>query len=464
MTSNSLSPLDWLMPRAYVGQVLCFPSTSPSIFHDLRRGLAGVAADVPYLLSGVIDQEYPKGAVQLSDPYQTVDDIFSWQDRSGALGYAALKAANFPPSAFNVLGPPVRSPEPRFSVPEPVFRAKLVLIDGGALLYLEFHHSTTDMTGFGALLKLWAAHCRTGSSVTVGFDRRWHERRILEEFYQDFTVTSRSLLSPPKLIPAQETESSVHSNSALDESPHETRIFRFANGRLKHLKDCINEHLQSTQYEVEWVSTGDVLAAILWSATVWTEDQSSATTQVNGTARIPVNFRSRCRPSLPKDYLGSAVVMTTVTIAREDLLSLSGDFDDFGKTPVALDNALIMGIAKIAAAIRISINQVNNNNVREAFAYASSQPDIERLRLNSRHNGVSLVSWVDQSAYELDWGTSTLRCEAVRVEKYPGKRYPIVLPRVPGQDVLEVVVSFDDVAMARFRRNRLVRSYGVVWC
>ncbi len=462
----SLSPIDWLMPRAYVGQILCFPSTSPAIFPELRKGLAGVVADVPHLLSGVVDQGYPKGSVRLADPYQTVDNLISCQDLSGTLEYAALKAYNFPPSAFNVpgVGPP--DTRPPFAVPEPVFRAKVLLIKGGTLLWVEFHHCTTDIIGFGALLKLWASHCRTGSSAEVGFDRSWHDRRVLFKFQIDAAFTPGPSQPVPKLLPMGQPGAPTGTGATPVASTYETRIFYFGMANLQLLKSSINEHLPSLQTGVSWVSTGDILAALLWSATVWAEDNSDSdpTTQVNATARIPVNFRSRHKPPLPKDYLGSAVVMTTASTARKELLSLSSDTNDTGRSSATIDDLLKVGLAKIAAAIRTSINQANEDQIREALVYTASQTDIQHIRLSPRHNGISLVSWADERVYGLPWGNTLGCCEAIRIQKYSGKRYPIVLPRSADHDGLEAIVSFDERTMTRFHQSRLIRLYGTLRC
>ncbi|KAK7752551.1 hypothetical protein SLS62_005519 [Diatrype stigma] len=458
--ARQLTPLEWLMPRAYVRQIFAFPSSNESVAKSLQDGLTGVIEEVPYLLSGVVSEDFPEGSVSLIEPYQSLDDLFSWQDLSPSIGYARMKEDKFPPAAFNV--PELIPPDtiPPYPTPAPVFRARLSLVKGGFLLCIAAHHNTTDITGFGALLKLWASRCRAGSSESTGFDHKWLDRSAL------FQSEKRSSISVPELLhirePNEPTRARRTGEGALE---FKTGVFFFPWRTLQEIKQATNDRITALEPR-SWVSTGDILTALLWSAVIEAESSASSSgLQGNSTIGLPVNFRSRLSISLPKDYMGAAFVMTAATASLKDLKAFPGtDGSEDAETKVAAMNAL----SRIALEIRKSITSVDEPAIRKVFEYIDSQADIRSIILGPRHDGISLVSWADQGVYELDWGEVIGRCEAVRLPKLMYKRYPIIQPRIPemgeGEGGFEVIVSFDESTFRRFERARPIARFAKLRC
>ncbi|ORY58190.1 transferase family-domain-containing protein [Pseudomassariella vexata] len=440
--SNYLSPLDWLMPNTYIRQILCFPSTHPDIPRILQNALPGLVADVQYLLSGVVRNGSPTGSVSLSDAYQTPDDLLSWQDLSSSLDYPTLKRANFSPGALTSAEILPQDTQPPLSNPAPVFRAQLSLIREGFLLCVAVHHRTTDVTGFGALFKMWASHCRTGGSEPVGFDGKWLDRRALFDLESVVGETPSGTL--PNLLSPRELAVKVSKLEDANRSPVEfkTSIFFFPDATLKELKGAVNRHITTleTQTDVTWVSSSDVLTAILWSAIIRAETPPPGTYSPGDTSTIgvPVNFCSRYNPPLPKDYVGAAFFMTSATASWDDLISLSNPTTS-SQTPnaVLLDHKSLCKLSTIAIAVRAALGRVHEKAVQNALSYVASQSDISSIKLGPPHDGVSLVSWADEGVYDLQWGTGVGRCEAVRIPAWRGRRYPVVLPRVPGTEASE---------------------------
>lgn len=471
---HPLSPLDWLMPRTYVCQILCFPRRSDNsqaeVSQVLKDGLRGLAHDVPHLLSAVVVHPAVKGAVALRD-HQTVDDLFSSHDLSHVLpSYGVLKQNHFPPSLLSASGIVPTDTEPPYMDPTPVFRARLTLVRDGLLLCVGVHHATTDITGFGALLKIWGARCRGAAAESVGFEPSWLSRRVLDCGEME---VPRSV---PDLLHVREpADVAVQQTHELGQREFETCVFYFPQKVLGRLKQEVNRHVASLDCGIDWVSTGDILSALMWSAVVWAERDEIFASEfsVHGeeemlTAGIPVNFRSRCRPPLPRDYLGAAFGMTMATAPREDLMVLSGEADllDNDKTLSISQSA---SLARISVAIRNSITRVEETRVRDLLAYTASQSDISKIKLGPRHDGISLVSWADQDAYEVDWGGVLGRCEAVRLPKLKGRRYPIILPRVPVDKTgesggMEVLVSLEKGLMNKFGASWPVKRFGNLRC
>ncbi|KAI5923423.1 transferase family-domain-containing protein [Camillea tinctor] len=452
--SYQISPLEKLMPRVYVRQIYCFPSPNPSAIEVLMQGLAGAVSDIPYLLSGIITTGPGQMDISLSAPYQSPSDLFSCLDLSSSLDYASLKASHFPPTAFTIPGLFPREVDRPYPNPAPVFRARACPIRGGLLLCVAVHHSTTDITGFGALLRIWASHCRTRSSRAAGFDPSWIDRRLLLQ------PSSNDNAAPPPFPPflhALDAEGMSKFSSRADPpvrlEDYRTGIFFFAQAGLDALKRAASEHLlSSSPPPCPWVSTGDILAALLWSA-MFSAEGNNNNDDDNGSSTLsfPVNFRSRV--PLNPSYLGAAFAMTAAHAPAADLRAILA-----GPSPTA-------SLAAVAAAHRRSVTAVDAPRVRAHLAYLGAGKDAPVV-LGTGHFGMSVVSWAGQGAREVDWGAAVGgRCEAVRVSAMAYRRYPIVLPRVPGREGgLEVIVCFEEGYMERFARSWGVREYAVVRC
>lgn len=453
---SNLSPVDWLMPRTYVCQILCFPTTKRGIFPILKAGLERTVKDIPFLLAGVADQNKPEGAVKLSEPYQEVGDILSFCDLTRVLDYAKLKEKNFSPKSITtkgILPAALRSPAPDS---KPVFRARLLPIKGGALLFVAAHHSVVDITAVGTILKIWANYCSGGSSPDFGFEQSWLDRGPLSELSVPDAQPLPSSL--PELLQVSDPHGRVTATA-----DYETRTFRFPPEALQSLKDSVNEQVASQGLEADWVSTGDVLTALLWSASAWSESQKGSDTEPDGgdsgktcVATVPVNIRSKIIPPLPAQYLGAAFVMAPVEVPRADLLLASeGGNSDKTKSSEASAEAL----ARIAARVRGAIHRVTDERVRALVAHIRARPDIRDVQIAMGGGALSFISWAAEGVCELGWGHVLGRCETVRLPNLVAKRYPLVLPRL-SDGSYEMIACFDKDMMERFQGR--VARFGAI--
>lgn len=419
------------MPRSYIRQILCFPSSSPQTPRILKDGLVGTLTDVPYLACGIVDGDSLKGSVALSEPYQTLDNLFSIQDLSSNVDYCSLKSENFTPSSMDGLDlfPLEQNADKQ---PLPVSRATLFLVRHGYLLCVSIHHSTTDITGFGALLSIWASHCRTGNSRAVQFSANWIDREKLR-----FTPTDSSQRCPDLLHVRQNLEKRRNLKIPAS-SEMESSIFQFQRQGLEIMK---NQVIGLLPRGMPWVSKGDILTAILWSAIVITEPQNDTglLEPVNGerVIRIPVNFRHEYRPPLPRGYLGAAFGISLATARESDLRCIATSTDT---------TIFLPPLARVAAAIRKAITMVNEKNMRSAVQHLAAQRDVSKIGLGPHNDSPSIVSWADEGIYDLNWGGKIKDCDAVRLPRLVKKRYPIVLPRLPSGD-LEVFIRLDKEKM-----------------
>ncbi|EHK19636.1 uncharacterized protein TRIVIDRAFT_46740 [Trichoderma virens Gv29-8] len=430
---SQLSPLEWVMPRSYISQILCFPSINPRISEVLRDGLAGTLADVPYLASRIVARTYPKGSVALSQPCDSLSDLFRVKVLATTVDYDTLKAGAFRPSLFDGLDLFSADISSANTSPSPVFRAVLSLVKGGCLLCISLNHSTADITAFGALLKIWASHCRTGSSEDIQFSQSWLDRTL---------IVSNSHSAPADAPLLLHKEESSPSNQPSKPVEVETHFFRYSAEYLKGLKLEVNKHLPDG---ISWVSTSDILTALLWGSAIFSEfsDENNDAVSDICSMRIAVNCRSRYNPPLPKDYLGAAFGVSLVNAKKADLI-------DIGRASGQAYS--ISAIANVAAAVRQSIHVIDEGKMNTIVNHLSAQEDVTGLKLCQQPASISIVSWADEGVYELDWGIELGYCEAVRLPTFKTKRYPVIFPRLPNGD-LEVLVSFDQELLNRWKEG-----------
>ncbi|KAI0483873.1 hypothetical protein F4859DRAFT_503342 [Xylaria cf. heliscus] len=496
-----LSPLEQLMPRAYVRQIYCFPPSNSSAISTLSQGLAGLARDVPYILSRVISTTSETGStVSISAPCHNPEAIFSVHDLSDSIDYAALKAGNFPPGAFLAAGIVPPDTLPPYPASPAVFLARASLVRGGLLLCVAVHHVVLDITGFAALLKIWASHCRDGSSRDIGFDASWMDRGPL------FSSSLESLPSPaalPKLLhirtpgestrPAGRSQAGQAAPGITPKKNYQTSIFYFPQAHLRALKDAADAHLESSWAPGSWVSTSDILSALLWSAVLEAEDSNGPvtdnTTQTS-TLSFPVQFRPALNPPLPRDFLGTAFLMTNAKALHRDVCCIARpgtipepairgqESKQASQTEAerAVNAVDISALAKTALAIRNSVRGIDDAAVREVLAYleahAEVNPEASLIlgppRADEGGSGMSVVSWAKQGVYELNWGDAIGRCDSVRLAKMGYERDPIVLPRVPALNGdsggLEVIISYEERVMRRLMEGTIMRQFAILRC
>ncbi|KAI0425968.1 hypothetical protein F5Y09DRAFT_334522 [Xylaria sp. FL1042] len=497
-----LSPLEGFMPRAYVRQIFCFLTTNPQAVGTLSRGLFGLARDVPYVLSRVIsDKSRTTGSgVAISTPCQSPEDIFSWHDLSQSIDYATLKAGHFAPGAF--LAPGVIPPDtlPPYPASPAVFLARASLVHGGLILCVAVHHVVTDITGFDALLKIWAAYCRGGSSRDVGFDVSWMDRSPL------FSVTESSSSGAPMpellhIKTPEETIRGTRPGTGTEKKNYQTGIFYFPRRHLRALKEAVNLHV-AEQEAGSWVSTSDILSSLLWNTVIGAQEHTDSEEAVThkdtrvSTLSFPVQFRAALRPELPRNFLGAAFLMTSARVPHEDVRLISSRFGNNSVASTALEQGVtpqsqadvdveglarsvvdISALAKAALAIRRSVQGIDDAAVREVLAYLEAHPGIANPkaplvlgppRCEAGGSATSVVSWADQCVYKLDWGDAVGPCDTVRLAKMAYKRDPIVLPHIPSCDGdgggVEVIMSYEADLMQRVMEWPVMKQFATLLC
>ncbi|KAI1319654.1 transferase family-domain-containing protein [Xylariaceae sp. FL0255] len=479
-----LSQLESLMPRAYVRQIFCFSSTKP---HDavkcLEQSLPGLIKDVPYLLSRVIRDDSTGSPPMLGEQCGHLDDLLSYQDLSGSINYDDLKGKNFPPGDLLIPGIIPKESQPPYSAEPPVFRARISLLHGGLLLCVAVHHSTTDITGFGSLLRVWSSHCRGIRQQEPNLNPACMNRGLLNIAasppHQSTQEGTSAVVGGVSVIPdfLHIRKSSDMPGPTSTKDKMKTAIFYFPLARLRALKNSVCEQIDAGK----WVSTGDILTALLWAAVIEAENSTALDADLNmnklvtrlSTLSFPVQFRSALRPPLPLEFLGAAFLMTNAIVSHENLDAISQS-----RAPASAD-LVNSALGKVALEIRRSIQKVDDQAVHAVLAFlkAHGPQDFEGPlilgppRKTPGGSNASVVSWAEQGVYELDWGQCMSQCEAVRLPKMGYKRDPIVLPRVPpkkgvegDEGGFEVIVSFEEKMMQKLIEGSAIKGWATLRC
>ena len=165
-----LTPLDHAMPGALIPKILFFPESITSdvsmMIDTFREGLSRTLKALP-LLSGTVRVIDSKGALGVTAPWVTLDDIFQVKDlrNGGGLDYRDLKERHF---SLKDLDMKIILPLAGLMKSEKtVMLVQMNIIKGGIIMALCLHHSFTDGNGTFSIARIWAACCRNDGSRLV---------------------------------------------------------------------------------------------------------------------------------------------------------------------------------------------------------------------------------------------------------------------------------------------------------
>jgi hypothetical protein len=229
-------------------------------------------------------------------------------------------------------------------------------------------------------------------------------------------------------------------------------MFFFPHQLLQELK------IQATQYAValgvEWLSTNDLLCAIIWAATASSRGSTEEAGKVSALS-LPVDMRKRMDPPLPHNYIGNALAMCYPTAARHHVLAAARD-------------ATAAAIAHVAVSVRQALREINSAEMKSLLDFVQQEPDLNRVIWAPCHPEILVSSWKDQKTYTLDWGSVIGSCEGLSGPKPQPADMAIVLPEKQHEGTsargLTVVVSLRKEHMQRFVEERLVRSFAQLKC
>jgi hypothetical protein len=460
-----LSPLDQILPRMYFGEILCFPSTDANLFPILQQGLSKVAASVPHLTSFVVHDDARSGNLRLKRGCDNIDNILVYNKDSleEMPDYDALKRNSFPVFPQSSLFYP-HIPNVPWVAPWPVMRAEVTRVRGGFMLVVLVHHCVFDGVALSELLKLWATCCARGASAQpLEISQERLDRMVLQG------EESKRKSSPPadifKAVNKQCFLSHIISRIKRTVNPILPKplspswpitLYRLPYDKLQGLKQTLNQFIP--KLGVRFLSTNDVASALIWSCA--TMAMSTPFQRWNSmsdcSTGVSVNVRSKIQPRLPDDFIGCAIGVAYIDMARTKLCAAS--------------EASFESLARVAAAIRQGVDGVTNTKMKEIINYVDCQEDPTKLQWRPKKlNEFYISSWANQSIYDADWGPRIGKCEALRVAQIALGPMCVILPPRMGFEPkdgqcrdIELVVSLESLHMDRFRKSKAMGMFAEI--
>ena len=443
------------------------------VVDTLRDGLSKTLEAIP-LLSGTMQIVNRRGALCVTAPWLTVDDIFSVNDLTQKPGpeYQDLRHRQFPLEDLDVkavlpLGRMMKSEKT-------VMLVQVNIIKGGVIVALCLHHCFTDESGIFAVSKVWATYCR-GDDGSRLITREMIDREPLMQGCKNASLADISGFS---LRPAEEVASSggmltyIHTialgwltalfswcttmtsaKNPKGTAPPQTEsgIFFFPKGRLAELKSMAS--VRDPQEDGDWwISTNDALCALISCCIASARDEKiRAMTDRSWVLWMAVGTRRML--DLPADYIGNVVSLIRVSAISRNVES----------TPAK--------VAEVARLIRAQIKRRDESYVRKVIGALSSIEDLTRIvraPLSASEDGVRFSSWAGMEFYGLDWGDAIgAKIERVRwLLLREGYQICIIMPELgipshTGQDCgLEVAIyGVEKGQMGRLKQNELFMRF-----
>ncbi len=266
---------------------------------------------------------------------------------------------------------------------EPLLSIQLnQFVGGGTIIGLTNAHSLADGMAFWNFVMCWAEYTKTGKTGSSG--KPLISRACLLDLAQGDGEQSSPLTDYVKLPQRQYRR--FFAELFLTKQRCDRCSFRIPTATLKKMKADAQRAMQD---KTQWVSTNDLIIALLWKSIVLT--QSLRTHVALHTVH---NLRYLKRVDVPENYVGNAVI-NAKTGANRDLLLEASLYD-------------------IALMVRHTRDSIRAEDIKQDLAYFYrhfAKPDSERwvdnaimgiLDADTRINNHS-----DFPMYEIDFGGGT---------------------------------------------------------
>lgn len=306
----SLSPLDLLMPRTYIGALFTFRTTesSLSLIAGLQGGLDSLSEAIPWL-SGRVHPTATTTQHGLEIRYGA-DGPGPTLVYKGTIdaSYDALAAEGLPPDSIpeDIWPVPRMIDEDLFTKGAPVFGASLFSFAGGKAvgLCVCMHHNAVDGTAFADIVRLWAQHVAGPQPSYADGGRSRLVDALQPELEMLSSTTAEALL---ELHP----EYAAISPALPAEFPSCTcKMFTVPVARIDTHKERLKGHVSTPP------STNTIVCALVWSSITRARAQRTAAPRhessrlamaVDGRRRLSNKFSVAENP-----YLGNAVLIRSL--------------------------------------------------------------------------------------------------------------------------------------------------------
>ncbi|KAB2569537.1 hypothetical protein DBV05_g11789 [Lasiodiplodia theobromae] len=492
-----LGPLDQIQVRKNTPRIFCFPmadqrqSTVSAATIALRLAVQKTLARWPWLGGTVVPVGYDgweRAAMREEDKKMleiryTVPPLDAVMVEGGGCGvfsakvwsdftpYARLAARGMPPKVLDCRQLTMREEGVVVNTGLPALRVQANFIPGGLLLAVMDAHPAVDGVG-GQLVVEELARCLRPGAETMAAEegRRVGAAAAGVRDDNNYMVSNNargsqganaaaSLQSTPTVpefeLPDPEPPVTSSRDASISAGNPSARILTIRAATVTSLKAAVMAELQATAAPGAFVSTHDVLSALIWTATMRARaprlllHQQDNNTQ-NDTPSphddlltrfcTPVDARNKpaassSPPLIAPTYPGNAVVFAFATMPMTELLGDSASTDGGASTATttlttttvtttigshidsttsrthrthASTRTSIPALARAALAIRRAISVVDGGFVQRRVEAWSGLEDPRQLlatlgaKMDLKESGVFVTSWVGFGA-DVEW-------------------------------------------------------------
>ncbi|KAF4539268.1 Trichothecene 3-o-acetyltransferase [Lasiodiplodia theobromae] len=549
-----LGPLDQVQVRKNTPRIFCFPmpdqrqSTVSAATIALRLAVQKTLARWPWLGGTVVPvgydgwgpamKEEDKKRLEIRYTVPPLDavmvegggcGVFSAKVWSDFTPYARLAARGMPPKVLDCRQLMMRDEGVVVDTGLPALRVQANFIPGGLLLAVMDAHPAVDGVGGQLVVEELARCLRPGAETMAAEEGRRVGAAAGARDDNNYMVSNNArgsqganaaagLQSTPTVpefeLPDPEPPVTSSKDASISAGNPSARILTIRAATITSLKAAVMAELQATAAPGAFVSTHDVLSALIWTATMRaraprllhqqdnTQNEDSNPHDLLTRFCTPVDARAKPKasPLIAPTYPGNAVVFAFATMPMAELLLLGDDAADANaatetttitltrttttttttigehidsttsRTRVAKASTTtsVTALARAALAIRRAISAVDGDFVQHRVEAWSGLDDPRQLlatlgaKMDLRETGVFVTSWVGFGA-DVEWSIpgvagaeqqQGVKAACVRKPWCEGEGGVNVMPRRGGtrggEEDWEVLVRLGERDMERF--------------
>jgi fumigaclavine B O-acetyltransferase len=299
---------------------------------------------------------------------------------------------------------------------------------------MAFNHFVIDATGAGIILELLSESCRSQSSAEL--DESPNERApVQERYFRELILNmacsdseayhedsfNRSFGTPSSsqfrkdLLERMSTPSRNLSEEYITFSAKKIdQLKKACNYVLAWVRETATEMPQVDVPLPSFVSTNNVLTALLWGMIIKARHGSGASSKQNEQQHqdydctMAINLRSFFDPPLPVRYMGNTTTALRLTVKSTDLLRnptvIAKDLDVQVSSRFGVDLYSLLPIAYTSYRIRDHLSRIDDTYVRSLIAFFKSHKDWNTMKFSPAD--IMITSVRHLKVYELDFGQS----------------------------------------------------------
>ena len=336
---------------------------------------------------------------------------------------------------FSMLDGEIVSPKPGIPIPcegtAPVMTIQINCLTGGLLLTFCGQHNALDQNGQTQVIRLFAKALRGEDFTKEELSEGNRDRRSLVRLLQtDEPSRDHSWFFPPVSTSESKIEETPPPN------PCSWTYYRFSGPTLAKLKGDALRDL--TEDGSSWVSTDDVLSALVWRSISRARSKRLSDLSALTTINRAANARRFLDPPVSPCYIGH---MVTAAFSQHR-------FDEFAES-----NPISLG--KLASELRNTLQEINDYSIRSIVTLIHKTPDRSSISYTARlkfDRDVMLSSWAGLKPYSTDFGPLG-KPDIVRRPKFPPLEGLVYfMPRSREGDI-DVAICISDDDMGRLKED-----------